>query len=384
MAPKHFDKIVCVQSRNDLTGSPKVLGQCIRYFIHNGYSVDLHCSNMEAKGFLKGIRKANYFPFHYHMHRNKLKRAFNFFAAHILLGIKMWRYRNQNVVFYINTLLPFGAALMGWLMGKPVIYHVHEAQLAPLFRNFLMTIARISADQVIYVSKYLQSQHPIIGVPGRVIYNGLPQEFIFDAMKNTYYPNKPGRFNVLMLASLIASKGLHQMVALAKALPQAHFQLIISESMPKINAFFEGEALPDNLTLFPAQEDVMPFYANASLVINLSDTKKYIESFGLTLIEAMAHGIPVIAPPVGGPAELVEDGVNGYKIDSANLDAVVRQVKLLIERPMLCMELSAEALQSARKFDPIHMESKILQALTPVEGPVQSTFAIPAGADAQK
>ncbi|HYB23831.1 MAG TPA: glycosyltransferase, partial [Solirubrobacteraceae bacterium] len=36
------------------------------------------------------------------------------------------------------------------------------------------------------------------------------------------------------------------------------------------------------------------------------------EPFGRALIEAMALGVPVLATNVGGPAEIIDDGVEGY------------------------------------------------------------------------
>jgi sucrose synthase len=39
------------------------------------------------------------------------------------------------------------------------------------------------------------------------------------------------------------------------------------------------------------------------------------EAFGLTVLEAMASGLPTFATRHGGPAEIIEDRVNGYLID---------------------------------------------------------------------
>ncbi len=39
------------------------------------------------------------------------------------------------------------------------------------------------------------------------------------------------------------------------------------------------------------------------------------EAYGLTVIEAMSSGLPVVATCHGGPSEIIEDGVSGYHID---------------------------------------------------------------------
>ncbi len=62
-----------------------------------------------------------------------------------------------------------------------------------------------------------------------------------------------------------------------------------------------------NLRIYARQEDVTSFYNDASIVVNLTDSRQAIETFGLTPLEAMSDGLPVIVPTVGGIAELVID-----------------------------------------------------------------------------
>ena len=42
------------------------------------------------------------------------------------------------------------------------------------------------------------------------------------------------------------------------------------------------------------------------------------EEFGIALLEAMATGLPVVAPNAGGPATYVEDGTTGFLVDTAD------------------------------------------------------------------
>jgi glycosyltransferase involved in cell wall biosynthesis len=50
------------------------------------------------------------------------------------------------------------------------------------------------------------------------------------------------------------------------------------------------------------------------------------EEFGLAIIEAMAAGLPVVAPQQGGPATYVEDGVTGRLVDTSDIGALAAAI----------------------------------------------------------
>jgi phosphatidylinositol alpha 1,6-mannosyltransferase len=59
------------------------------------------------------------------------------------------------------------------------------------------------------------------------------------------------------------------------------------------------------------------------------------ETFGQTLQEAAASGLPVVAPAAGGPLDLVEDGVTGYLVPPADADAFTVAVARLAADPAI-------------------------------------------------
>jgi glycosyltransferase involved in cell wall biosynthesis len=75
------------------------------------------------------------------------------------------------------------------------------------------------------------------------------------------------------------------------------------------------------------QEDVTPFIAAADVVVSSSLS----ESFGLNLVEAMAMERPVVSTNVGGPSEIVVDGVTGCLVQSSDAHAMAAAVAELIE-----------------------------------------------------
>jgi glycosyltransferase involved in cell wall biosynthesis len=51
------------------------------------------------------------------------------------------------------------------------------------------------------------------------------------------------------------------------------------------------------------------------------------EEFGLALLEALAVGLPVVAPKIGGPATYVDDGSTGFLVDTGSIDDLRRGLK---------------------------------------------------------
>lgn len=109
--------------------------------------------------------------------------------------------------------------------------------------------------------------------------------------------------------------------------------------------------ISDNVTIHPRQDDVASFYNSASIVLNLSDKERFIETFGLTALEAMSTGLPIIVPTVGGIAEMVEDGVNGYKIDVAQLSEIEGVIESILTNKNLYIHLANNASVCSERYN---------------------------------
>lgn len=119
----------------------------------------------------------------------------------------------------------------------------------------------------------------------------------------------------------------------------------------------------DNLQIISRQNDVPPFYNEASIVLNLSDKQRFVETFGLTALEAMSAGLPVIVPTEGGIAEIVEDGANGYKIDVQDLDRIDCMIEEIFQDKDHYIRMANEANQVSLGFKESVMIEKILTIL---------------------
>lgn len=353
---KKVEKIVFFHLLNDLSGSPKVLSQVIDVAKKNNFSVDLYTSS--SHGFLSNISKVTFYDINYKLVKIKWLILVRLLYSQIRLLILLRKYRKEDVVFYVNTILPFGAALAGKLYGIKVIYHIHETSITPqIWKTFLLKVVKFTASEIIYVSNFLKNKEPIKSVSCKVIYNAISDDFISVKRKSSI------KKTILMACSLKKYKGVYEFINLAKLLKEYHFALVLNATQKEINDYFKSTEITSNLTLYPKQSNLHPFYEEAYIVLNLSIPSLWIETFGLTIIEAMSYGIPTIVPSVGGPAEIIQNKSNGFTIDSNDILKLKETISTLLETPELYNRISSEALRSTNKFSLTVFNSKIKNVL---------------------
>jgi glycosyltransferase involved in cell wall biosynthesis len=267
----------------------------------------------------------------------------------------------KNDLVYINSILPFGAAFAGKVCNCHVIYHVHEVSIKPqLLKKFLLWMVKWCADECVYVSNYLQ-QETKITTPYQVVYNTLSDNFIAKCndTKSTMKVSNNRAFKVMMACSMKKYKGVFQFLKIAEELPTVEFDLILNSSMDEIKLYFLETKIPENVKIRPANPNLHPFYFSSDVVVNLSLPDEWIETFGMTILEGMQYGKPVIVPPVGGVTELVKDNWNGFRIDSHEYKKVALAIQQLQTDKNLYQKFSEASLMKAAEFSGKHFEVEI-------------------------
>lgn len=78
------------------------------------------------------------------------------------------------------------------------------------------------------------------------------------------------------------------------------------------------------------------------------------EAFGQVNLEAMAVGKPVIVTDWGGPADIVEDSVTGFKVLGRNpdehVDLLAQRISQLLQDPSLCRVMGKQAQEYVKRM----------------------------------
>lgn len=95
----------------------------------------------------------------------------------------------------------------------------------------------------------------------------------------------------------------------------------------KLREFVTAHGLEKEIIFCGRTNDVDSIYRNCFALLQPSD----LESFGLTITEAMGHGRPVIAMNSGGPSEIVVDGETGFLIEPRDDEALADKMEYLLK-----------------------------------------------------
>lgn len=150
--------------------------------------------------------------------------------------------------------------------------------------------------------------------------------------------------------------GLKAFALAAEQVPNLHL-VAFGESGP-----LAGLPLPGGTEFFrhPAQTAIKDIYAKCDIWMCSS----WSEGFHLPPLEAMACRCPVVSTRVGGPQELVQDGINGYLVPPGDVTALAdRLARVLTLSGEEWTRMSEAAYRTAQQYSWERMTERFEQAL---------------------
>lgn len=132
---------------------------------------------------------------------------------------------------------------------------------------------------------------------------------------------------------------------IAPTFPHAHLTLIGAGSEEThIRALIKTLGLETRVTILPWTEHIEQQFKDADVFL-LSSRH---EAYGLTLIEALASGLPIVTTNVGCVGEVVEDGVHGIVVPVGDGDSFARALKRMLGDTAFRTACREACLQTAR------------------------------------
>ena len=248
----------------------------------------------------------------------------------VTLGVKLlWQLRREARRADLVHAHWLASAALARFAGKPFVVTLHGtgsagslsdlglARKAPWLVRFLLRPARA----VICVSKPLADEMQRIGVTqARYIPNGV-------AVPAAGRSEKQERPFVLFAGRLAEEKGIAELVAATEGM-----DLVVAGDGPL------RSLVPHTLGFVP-HEELEELYDRAAVVVLPS----HREGLPLCILEAMAHGRPVVATRVGGIPEIVQDGETGYLVEPGDPGSLRAALTRLLADAQLRAEMGAAA-----------------------------------------
>jgi len=166
-----------------------------------------------------------------------------------------------------------------------------------------------------------------------------------DLDRYTFRPARPddGCFRAVTVARLDPVKNQASMLNAVRRVVdrQPRFMLDVvgdGPSRPELETLRQSLGLEKVVRFHGFQSSVAPFLANADFFV-LSSVS---EGIALTLLEAMAVGLPAVATDVGGNREVVVHGETGYLVPSGS-DEALAEAMLAMQSPTVLTPMGLAA-----------------------------------------
>jgi glycosyltransferase involved in cell wall biosynthesis len=150
-------------------------------------------------------------------------------------------------------------------------------------------------------------------------------------------PDKGWQFTLDAFAELAKQRNIENIAAIVAGDGSMREEIAqkLKQSIP--NVAFLGRILPD---------EVPALLSNSQIHITASEK----ETRGLTVLEAMAAGIPVLAPRAGGIIDTIADGENGFLFAPSDRQDFLHKLQLLIDNPDLRAKMAANGKQQVANY----------------------------------
>ena len=213
-------------------------------------------------------------------------------------------------------------------------------------------------DSVVGISRFILNRHLAFGSFKTVTRH----QVIFNAYDVIYNPNQP---SVVAYSKLDRVNRPLKLGYLGRLHPIKGLELLLdtvtrnfSENECEIWIAGKGEQRYDNQLKNSFNSSIVYFmgHVEPAELFNKIDIlvvpSLCHEAFGRIIIEAYAHGVPVIGSNRGGIPEIIESGKTGFVFEPNDMDSLITKIKYFVDDPHLVEKMRPAVLEKAKEFLP--------------------------------
>jgi glycosyltransferase involved in cell wall biosynthesis len=222
------------------------------------------------------------------------------------------------------------AAIAGKLAGTPTVATLHGMSLHPQE----ISVTRTTGSHMIVVCREAWSQAIAVGLPQEgvsLVPNGIdltvfnPASADRSVLRNAIGIG-PSDFLIGFVGRLAWEKGPDKFLKAAERIlqhrPDVHFAIVGAGVLEReMTATIKRSGLEGNVHVAGIWQDTSQVYPALDLLLHTSRA----DAMPLTLLEAMASGVPIVAIGVGGVPELIEAGETGLLIGTNEWPGIVSE-----------------------------------------------------------
>lgn len=213
--------------------------------------------------------------------------------------------------------------------SKSNIYQKIKAKLITSFfsRAKIISISRATRNLLLEKGGYFNNVEVLnCSIDKRMVFAKSKSEVLVKQMR------LENRKIILTIARLYPRKGhdvvLQALVEIKKKIPEVLY-LIVGEGVnrKKLEEIVLSLNLTDNVNFTGEVSDIIDYLDLCDVFVMISRQEENgVEGFGISFLEAMARGKPVIGSRHGGIPEVIKDRVNGYLVDPYDLSEIASAI----------------------------------------------------------
>lgn len=230
--------------------------------------------------------------------------------------------------------------------------------------NVGMDIATMHCcSQIVAISSIAQQEleryYPVNQASVSLIPHGVDIER-FHPDQSLHQAVNPDSLTLLHVGRLVSRKHIDLAFKLLSTIERDNIELLVAGSgthHERLKELAEQLSIRKKVSFlgFVPEDELASLYASSDLFLFFS---RY-EGFGLTFLEAMASGTPVVGVPTGGFPDLVTDGRQGFIVER-DITEIVDTVEKFSQDPdkSARMESAARELAESRTWDDVAAETE--------------------------